>query len=270
MSIISLLTDFGCSDSYVGIMKGVILGIAPKASIVDVSHDIDPQDIVSAAYMIDSVYSYFPEKTVHAAVVDPGVGSGRKIIAAEAGGHYFVAPDNGILTKVFDKINIGTLVRVENPEYFIHPVSRTFHGRDIFAPVIAYMAAGKALDAFGPPVSSADIVRLDLPVPYFPESGQLRGEVITVDRFGNLITNIDPALIRRLSQSGDESDLRVHVGSHEINGLSGAYGDVLPGQLLALIGSRGYLEISVNQGHAQTYCGVERGAPVTVTARERG
>ena len=266
MPIITLLTDFGLSDPYVGLMKGVILSITPEASIVDISHDIDPQDIVSAAYLIDSAYPYFPAKTVHAAVVDPGVGSSRKIIAAQACGHYFLAPDNGILTKVLGNINVDKIIQVENPEYFMRPVSRTFHGRDIFAPVAAHLAAGKALDTFGPMISGADMVRLELPVSCLTDTGQLRGEVITVDRFGNLITNIDQHSVRRIRATGDEKDLCVHVGSRRIKGISTFYQDVSPGELLALIGSRGYLEISVNQGDAKSYCGVEKGASVTVTA----
>ncbi len=264
MPVITLLTDFGLSDPYIGIMKGVILSFAPQASIVDISHYIDPQDVQAAAYLMDSAYPYFPEKTVHVVVVDPGVGGGRKIIAAEAGGHYFLAPDNGILTKVFGRGEVKTLVCVENPEYFIQPVSRTFHGRDIFAPVAAHMATGRPLTEFGPTVSLADLIYLDLPLPYIKKSGELVGEVITGDRFGNLITNIDQQVLSQLGSSADRSNLFIHIGTYLINGLSASYQDVPPGGLLAIIGSRGYLEISVNTGDARSYCGIEKGAPVRV------
>ena len=260
---IALLTDFGLSDPYVGIMKGVILSICPKASVVDVSHDVDPQDIRAAAYLLDAAYPYFPEDTVHTVVVDPGVGSGRAIIAVQAGGHYFLAPDNGVLTKVLEGSVLQTAVRVENPAYFIQPVSRTFHGRDIFAPVAAHMAAGKLLDAFGPRISAEDMVQLEIPAAYLSK-GELAGAIITVDRFGNLITNIPENLVQQLAPGKDESRLQVQVGSYQIKGLSPSYQSVSPGELLAIIGSRGYLEISVNQGDARAYCGVGEDAPVVV------
>jgi len=261
--MITLLTDFGLSDPYVGIMKGVILSICPKASVVDVSHDVDPQDIRAAAYLLDAAYPYFPENTVHTVVVDPGVGSGRAVIAVQAGGHYFLAPDNGVLTKVLEGSAVQRAVRVENPAYFIQPVSRTFHGRDIFAPVAAHMAAGKPLDAFGPRISAEDMVQLEIPAAYLSK-GELAGAIITVDRFGNLITNIPEGLIRQLRTDPDESRLCVQVGACEIKGLSAAYQAVSPGDLLAIIGSRGCLEISVNQGDARAFCGVGKDARVVV------
>lgn len=270
MPVIALLTDFGLSDPYVGIMKGVILSICSKASLVDVTHDVDPQDIRAAAYMLDAVYPYFPEKTVHAAVVDPGVGSSRSVIAAQVGGHYFLAPDNGVLTKVLEKNKLQTAVRVENRQYFIHPVSRTFHGRDVFAPVAAHMAAGIPLTAFGPRISAEDMVQLELPAAYFSKQGELLGAIIAVDRFGNLITNVPETLIRQLNPGPDEGRLCVNVGDYQIKGLSVSYQDVPPGELLAIIGSRGYLEISVNQGDARSCCGVGKDAVIVVTVRKAG
>ncbi|MBS3757232.1 MAG: SAM-dependent chlorinase/fluorinase [Desulfobacterales bacterium] len=270
MPVITLFTDFGLSDPYVGMMKGVILSITPHVSIVDVSHYIDPQDLCAAAYLLDAAYPYFPQKTVHMVVVDPGVGSSRKIIAAEAGGHYFLAPDNGVLTKIIDGGDVRTLVRVENPEYFRQPVSRTFHGRDIFAPVAAHMASGKPLDGFGPRVCPVDLSRLELSAARLTEAGELLGEVIAVDRFGNLITNIDQQKLLELDASEEGGNLCVHIGEHRINGLSASYQDVSAGGLLSIIGSRGCLEISVNSGDARAYCEADKGAPVRVARiRER-
>ncbi|MFP4226189.1 MAG: S-adenosyl-l-methionine hydroxide adenosyltransferase family protein [Desulfobacterales bacterium] len=265
MPVIALLTDFGLSDPYVGIMKGVILSICPQASVVDVSHDVDPQDIRAAAYLLRAAYPYFPEKTVHTVVVDPGVGSGRAVIAVQAGGHYFLAPDNGVLIKVLEDKDLQAAVRLENRQYFLHPVSRTFHGRDIFAPVAAHMAAGIPLEAFGSRISVENMLQIPMPAAYFSEKDELVGAIIAADRFGNLITNIPENLIRQLASGLDESRLFVQVGAYQISGLSASYQDVAPDELLAIIGSRGYLEISVNQGNARTLCGVGKDAPVVVT-----
>ncbi len=264
MSIISLATDFGLSDPYAGVMKGVILSIAPHARIVDLSHGIGAQDVSSAAFLIDSAFGFFPEKTVHVIVVDPGVGSERAVIAAEAADHFFLAPDNGVLTKILARGSTEALVRVENPEFFRHPVSRTFHGRDIFAPVAARMASGEPLDSFGPRCSPADLVRLRLPVPYVSDTGELSGEVVTIDHFGNLITNLDEKRLARFSPGGSADDLWICIGDNWIKGLSDSYQAVAPGQLLAIIGSSGYLEISVNSGNARSRCGAEKGSPVRV------
>lgn len=264
MPVIALLTDFGLSDPYVGIMKGVILSICPPVSIVDISHDVDPQDIRAAAYLLDAAYPYFPENTVHTVVVDPGVGTGRAVVAVQSAGHYFLAPDNGVLTRVLEGSVLQHAVRIENPEYFIQPVSRTFHGRDIFAPVAAHMASGRPLDAFGPRISGEDMVQLEMPAAYFSEKGELVGSVITADRFGNLITNIPENLVQQLAAGADEKGLRVQVGPYEIKGLSASYQAVSPGDLLAIIGSRGYLEISVNRGDARAFCGVDKDAAIAV------
>lgn len=264
MSIISLSTDFGVSDPYAGIMKGVILSIAPRVTVVDLSHGIAPQDVTGAAVLIDAAFGFFPENSVHVVVVDPGVGSERAVIAAESSGHFFLAPDNGVLTKILARGSTETLVSVENPEFFCHPVSRTFHGRDIFAPVAARMARGEPLDNFGPRRSPADLVRLSLPAPHVSDSGELEGQVVAIDHFGNLITNLDEKSLARFSPAWNADDLWVYIGEHCIKGLSDSYQAVAPGQLLAIIGSSGYLEISVNTGDARSCCGAERGSPVRV------
>jgi len=262
MPVITLATDFGISDPYAGIMKGVILSIAPGVSIIDLSHSIEARDIAGAAYLIDSSYRYFPEKSVHVLVVDPGVGSDRAIIAAAVDGHCFLAPDNGVMTKILARNRVETLVTVENSEHFRHPVSRTFHGRDVFAPVAAHMAGGTSLSSLGSPVSTADLVMLSLPEPHINDAGELEGEVVTIDHFGNLITNLDEKRLTQFSTLWGPGNLWVHTGGNCINGLSDAYQAVRPGQLLAILGSRGYLEISVNAGDARAHCGVGKGAPV--------
>lgn len=265
MSVISFLTDFGTSDPYVGIMKGVALSIAPQSPLVDLSHEVDPQDVQGAAFLIASAYGWFPKKTVHVLVVDPGVGSSRPILAAEVDGHFFLAPDNGLLTRILEIMPPTALVRVENPGYFLHPVSNTFHGRDIFAPAAAYIATGEPLANLGPPAATTEVVKLCLAAPYTTDAGDLGGAVVAVDRFGNLISNIDENSLRAMSRTGDMTDLCIHVGESAIKGLAFSYQDVAPGRLLAIIGSRGFLEISLNRGNAATWLGLGKGAPLTVS-----
>ena len=268
MRVISLLTDFGLEDPYVGIMKGVILSRAPAAAIVDLTHQVDPQDLTAAAFLIDGAYCWFPMHSVHVIVVDPGVGGSRAIVAMAAAGHFFLAPDNGVLTRILDSGPVEALVHVENPEFFIHPVSRTFHGRDIFAPVAAHMALGRALSDFGPQASVADLKRLDLPVPYESDTDAgavLVGTVIGIDRFGNLITNLDEARLRSFVPDPETAGLSVHIGGHAVHGLARSYQAAAPGELLAIIGSRGYLEISVNTGDASRHCAAGRGSEVRVS-----
>ncbi|MCD6224235.1 MAG: SAM-dependent chlorinase/fluorinase, partial [Deltaproteobacteria bacterium] len=194
MSIITLLTDFGVEDEYVGIMKGVILSINPSSTIVDITHQIAPQDIIAAAYRIKFSYKYFPEKTVHLVIVDPGVGSGRPLLAAKIQGHFFLAPDNGILTPLLDDGDIDTLVFVENSEYFLDSVSQTFHGRDIFAPVAAHISKGIDIMELGKLADIKSLARLSVEKPFIADNGELSGIIVSIDRFGNLITNIDYAI----------------------------------------------------------------------------
>jgi S-adenosyl-L-methionine hydrolase (adenosine-forming) len=252
MSVISLLTDFGTDDAYGGIMKGVILTIAPKAQLIDITHQISPQNLIQAAYQIHSAYRYFPKGTVHVIVVDPGVGSQRSILAVAADEHFFLAPDNGVLTLIIEKSPICRVVKVENELFFLTPVSNTFHGRDIFAPVAARISLGTDIAKLGSNFSPAEVVRLSLPKPIPIGKGKFAGTIIDIDRFGNLITNIDEVMIRSLlSQSS--GNIVVHIKGHIIAGLSGSYADASPGTPLAILGSRGYLEISVNRGNAKRH-----------------
>jgi len=266
--VISLLTDFGLEDPYVGIMKGVILSRTPEVAIVDLSHQVDPQDLTAAAFLIDGAYTWFPMRTVHVIVVDPGVGGSRAIVAMAAAGHFFLAPDNGVLTRILDREKVEELVYVENPDFFIHPVSRTFHGRDIFAPVAAHMARGRALSDFGPKALPVNLQRLDLPVPYVSDSVAgpvLVGTVIAVDRFGNLVTNLEEDRLHSFVPDMEAAGLSIQIGDHAVHGLASSYQAVAPGEALAIIGSRGYLEISVNRGDASRRCGAAKGSEVRVS-----
>ncbi len=247
--IITLLTDFGVSDEYTGVMKGVILSICPSAVIIDITHDIDPQDLKGAAYMIESSYEYFPEGTVHVAVVDPGVGTRRAVLAAGINGHIMLAPDNGILTLVMEQGHVDFIKKVENSDYFLKSISQTFHGRDIFAPVAAHIAKGLDMKKLGPDMDLEGTVRLDIQKPYISKENEIIGNIVSIDHFGNLVTNID---IKFLETFGADYEKRVvtYVDRHKISGLSASYESAGQNSPLVIAGSRGYLEIAVNCGSA--------------------
>lgn len=258
--IITLLTDFGGKDPYVGMMKGVILGIAPNVRIVDLTHDIAPQDVFDAAYVLRSSYKYFPRGTIHIAVVDPGVGTDRKALALRADGHFFAVPDNGIVSLIAAETPPAEVVDLTQRKYFLPDVSWTFHGRDIFAPVAAHIANGVELSNFGDPVRQIEM--LDVPRPRH-ERDSIRGEVVHTDRFGNLITNIAASDLMMIRTSQCE----IRIAGKTIHGIQQSYGAVRRKDLLALIGSSGLLEVSVNQGDAAAALGVGKGARVEVVPR---
>lgn len=271
MTVISLLTDFGTQDEYVGVVKGVILGVDPAATIVDLSHAVAPQDVSAAAYLITSAFRYFPKGSVHVIIVDPGVGSSRRIVAARMGGHVFLAPDNGVLSMLFAEEQPEQVVAVTNERWFLQPVSRTFHGRDIFAPVAAHLSLGVDLASLGPAVNAEDLVRLPFCLPSIGATGRLAGVVVTVDRFGNLATNIDMPRLQPLIDKGGCRRLVIEVAGLQIYGVALSYSQFPPGGLLAIIGSRNCLEIAVNMGNAAEMLKVKPGAPVQVwLAREKG
>ena len=265
--VITLTTDFDLSDPYVGEMKGVILSINPEAKVVDITHGVKPGDVFEASMMLKESFSYFPRGTVHVVVVDPGVGTQRRPIVVVTEDYLFVAPDNGVLWPVICKDKGKKIVHLKNPEFFRHPVSNTFHGRDIFAPVAAHLSLDKNPLDMGPEIE--DPVKLKTPSLQI-DSSKLKGQVIRVDRFGNLITNIDAVTLNRyLGSETDEAD--IEVGSLRIKGISTAYGDVPINHELALIGSSGFLEIAVNQGRADERIGdlVEIiGTPVIIRKRQ--
>ena len=237
--IVTLTTDFGIKDHYVGAMKGVILSINPDALIIDITHQIPPQDTFSGAFTLRNFYRYFPQKTIHVAVIDPGVGSRRKPIALEADGYIFIGPDNGVFTLVYRESKSVKVFEISNPKYVLPNVSHTFHGRDIFAPAAAHISLGAPLEGLGKRVKKPVMISIKEPE---IRSGEIIGEFIYVDSFGNLISNIPAKLIKPKS--------RIYVGRRIINGISESYADVQEGDLLAIIGSSGLLEISVNQGRA--------------------
>ena len=256
--VIALLTDFGLADHYVGTMKGVMLGVCPEATFVDISHDVPPHDVLSGALALAASYRYFPAGTVFLAVVDPGVGSPRRALAAEAGNYRFVAPDNGLLTPVLDEGAPNRVVELTEPRYARPAVSRTFEGRDRFAPAAAWLATGLELAALGRP--AGPVLRLEIPRPSVT-SEAIEGEVLRVDRFGNLITNIDRKTFHTLS--GDRP-VAVRIASHAISKVVSTYADVAPGEVCALFGSSDHLEIAAREASAAVLLGTGRGAAVHV------
>lgn len=257
--LIALLTDFGSQDAFVGTMKGVILKINPQARIVDLAHDIAPQDVNSAAYALWSSYRFFPEGTIFVAVVDPGVGSDRRILCAQGRRHLFLAPDNGLLKYLMADHEIQRVREVTNSEYFLPAVSSTFHGRDIFAPVAAYLSLGLNPEKLGKQVkthqSGEEFVYLD----EF-RKGKAYGKVIYLDRFGNLITNL------RISSGRTPrvKKLIVTIGKHVIKGLSKSYAEGSGRNPLALINSANLLEIGLKNGNAAQTMRMTVGEKVTV------
>jgi S-adenosylmethionine hydrolase len=256
--VIALLTDFGLRDHYAGSMKGSILDVCPEATLVDITHDVPPHDVMAGAMELAAAYRYFPAGTIFLAVVDPGVGSQRRGLAVEAGGYRFVAPDNGLLSLVLDETNPQHVVELTERRYARSTVSRTFEGRDRFGPAAAWLARGVAVADLGRTVAS--IERLSLPQARMTERA-IDGEILRVDRFGNLITNIERRLVDELSAAGD---VTVLVGKGQRARFVVTYSDVSPGELCALIGSTGQLEIAANGVNAAALLGIARGAAVRV------
>jgi S-adenosyl-L-methionine hydrolase (adenosine-forming) len=248
--IITLLTDFGLSDPYVGIMKGVILSIHPEARLVDISHEICPGAVRQAASLLEEACPFFPPGTIHLTVVDPGVGSGRRPIGLKARDQLFVGPDNGVFSALLSARDRYSVVHLTEKRFFLSALSHTFHGRDIFAPVAAHLAKGVDLLGMGPPVN--DPVCIDLPTVMINEQ-HLRGEVIRVDRFGNLITNI-PAHTFESWMAGNR--VLVTVGRLSLETIGRTFSDVAQGRAVALVGSSGHLEITINLGRASDRLGV--------------
>ena len=251
--LVTLTTDFGLRDPFVGIMKGVILSICPTARLVDLTHEVEPQDILGGCLALEAAVPFFPAGTVHLVVVDPGVGSPRRAIALRAGGGYWVGPDNGVLTPALEGSG-WTAVALTAPEYRLPVVSRTFHGRDIFAPAAAYLAAGVPLERLGSAV--ADPVRLPLPGCRL-EGGALVGEVLAADRFGNLITSIPAAALETMP-----GPVSVEVAGVAVGGPMDCYEQGRDGEPAAIVGSTGRIEIFVKGGSARAKLGLQRGAPV--------
>lgn len=258
--IITLMTDFGLADPFVGIMKGVMAGIAREAAVIDLCHGVEPFDLRGPAFLIGGAYPYFPKGTIHVVVVDPGVGGPRRPILVSADGHHFIGPDNGVLTAALAKAE--GVRELTADRYFLHPVSASFHGRDIFAPVAAHLARGVAPAEFGS--SLRDPVRLDLPVPVREGDHRLVGEVVWVERFGNLVTNISAGDLEALRAGRPLSAFGIVVGRRRAGLLWRYYGEAGPRGMGGLVGSWGALEVFVNQGNAAKALRAKRGTRVAV------
>lgn len=256
--IITLTTDFGTTDHFAGTMKGVILRIAPTAEIVDITHQVHAFEVTDGAFSIAQAFRYFPKRTIHAIVVDPGVGSTRRPILAEMAGHYFVAPDNGVLSMIFSREK-AKVRHITNEKYFLHPVSRTFHGRDVFAPVAAHLAAGIPPARFGKPID--DYLRLTFEKPERTGKRVWTGRILKTDRFGNLITNLHVDEFPDIKTR----PFSLHVGLQIVNRLALTFTECTPGEPFVLEGSTGYLEVAINQGSAAAMLGCGTGSPVELT-----
>lgn len=260
--IITLLTDFGLEDAYVGLMKGVILEIDPAARIVDLTHCVPPQDITRAALILRSAVEYFPPGTIHVAVVDPGVGSSRRPLLVHTPRAAFVGPDNGVLVPAARQTGELRAYVLDQPSRFRQPVSQTFHGRDVFAPVAAHLSVGADPATLGTP--TPHITELSLPRPRIAEGG-VEGEVIYIDRFGNLVTNIEASMLDRFRRRS----LSVSIGGTPVAGPVASYAAVAEGTPLALIDSWNVLEIAVRNGSAARELRAGLGTTVRVTARDQ-
>ena len=262
-SVVTLLTDFGLQDEYAGVMKGVILSVNPAATVVDLCHQVPPGDVAQAAWLLSWAWAYFPAGTVHVVVVDPGVGSGRGILCCEYRGHRFLVPDNGVLSVLLAKVRSPRLTAVSNRRYFLPKVSQTFHGRDIFAPVAGHLSLGLPAARLGRRASS--FKRLAVPVPQREADGCWRGEIIQVDRFGNAVTNLTQAFLRRLRGRGA---WELEIGGTRIPSRS-SYAAVKSGSPLSIPNSRGLLEIAVSCGSAAQALGIAVGDPVLLRRSRR-
>lgn len=256
--VVALLSDFGTTDHYAGTMKAVVLGVCPDVTLVDIGHDLPPHDVLAGALELAACYRYFPAGTVFLVVVDPGVGSARRGIAAEAGDYKFVAPDNGVLTAVFKETPPRKVVELTERKYARPTVSRTFEGRDRFAPAAGWLAKGIALASLGRGVS--DFRRIEIPDPDIG-ADRIAGVVLRVDRFGNCITNIDRRSFDKLAHGGH---VTISAGAHEIPRLVSTYEEAQGADACALFGSTDHLEVAVNAASASERLGLVRGSPVIV------
>jgi S-adenosylmethionine hydrolase len=259
--VVTLTTDFGLRDPFVGTMHGVVLNIEHDIQVVDICHEIASYDVLEGALAIAQAYRFFPPRTVHVVVVDPGVGGARRPILAETDEYVFVAPDNGVLTLVETREARFSVRHITAERFFLQPVSQTFHGRDIFSPVAAWLAKGVAPADFGPEIT--DQVRLAIPGVERQTDGSLRGAVLKVDKFGNLITNLSAAEFPHLGSIEDRG-FRLTIGGQTVARVCPSYGEGQDGEIFAILGSSGFLEVAMRQDSAAQKLGVGVGAPLTV------
>jgi S-adenosyl-L-methionine hydrolase (adenosine-forming) len=264
--IIALLTDFGHRDPFVGTMKGVMLGINPNVHLIDISHKITPQRIREAALVLSASCPYFPPPTIFLVVVDPGVGGTRRPIVVETAEHLFVAPDNGVLGPALDQAEVRRVIHATETRYFRQPISRTFHGRDVFAPLAAWLSCGIQVHEMGTTINGYQ--RLELPRPRAEAGGDLVGEVIYQDRFGNLITNIAEAWVMEIWGPPPWPGIEVHIDAAVIRGLDSHYAQRSPQELGLIINSWGLFEVFANGGSAAQETGVVEGKPVRLRRGE--
>ena len=262
-SIITLLTDFGTKDHYVASMKGIILSIHPSCTLVDLTHEVSPYNIKQGAFLLAHAYSTFPKGTIHLAVVDPGVGGSRRPILIVTSNYFFIGPDNGLFTLALRKEKVEQLIALMNQRYFLPQVSFTFHGRDIFAPVAGYLSLGVKPKSFGKEMDS--LVELDFQRPHI-QGERLIGQILHIDPFGNLISNIDEQQLHHFSR---QRPMIVEVGKKEVIGLKKGYWEVKKGRWIALIGSGGFLEVSIKEGNAQKALKVKEGDKIQIKVGQR-
>ena len=264
--IITLTTDFGLIDPYVAMMKGVILSINPKAIIIDITHQIQVGSILTASNLIREAFHFFPMGTIHVGVVDPTVGSQRRLMGIEAGGHFFIGPDNGLFGSIIKDHQDARIIKLENKKYFLPHLTYTFHGREVFAPIAAHISSGVPLAEMGPDI--IDPVFLQAPTPH-KRGNALYGQVTRVDNFGNIITNINRHDLQHFVGSAEPV---IELGHIRITGINRIYADAESGEVLALINSSNLLELAVNLGRADKYIGIDPeqliGVEVKISARE--
>jgi S-adenosylmethionine hydrolase len=257
--IITLTTDYGTSDHLVGVLKGVILRIVPNATVVDINHQVTPFDLLDGALTIGTAYRYFPPRTVHVVVVDPGVGTQRRPILVSGDQQYFVAPDNGVLSLIYEREPAISVRHITAEHYFLNPVSNTFHGRDVFAPAAAWLAKSFQTEAFGEEIT--DYARFTMPRAK-PAGAALKGVVLRVDAFGNLMTNFTAEDLAQVALA--DGKIKLQVGGKRVEQLAQTFAQGPAGEPVAIMGSSGFLEIAVNKGHAARTLGANRGAEVTL------
>jgi S-adenosylmethionine hydrolase len=261
--IITLLTDFGLKDPYVASMRGVILTINPRCTLADITHQVNSHDIKEGAFILGQAYSNFPKGTIHLSVIDPAVGSSRKPILIVTKNYFFVGPDNGLFTIALRRERVKQVVVLTNQKFFLSKISSTFHGRDIFAPVAAYLSLGVKPESFGPSIKSWH--HIPFPDPAMKQE-KLIGEIVHVDAFGNLVSNIDR---KSLHQFSKDYSFDIRIGRRNISSLKKGYWEGKRNELMALFGSAGFLEISIRKGNAQKFLKIKKGDPIIVNCGVR-
>jgi len=253
--IVTLITDFGLRDYFVGAMKGVILNICPNVKFVDISHNVRAHDVFEAAMVLKNSYKYFPPRTIHIVVVDPGVGGKRRPLLIYSENQYFVGPDNGVFTPLFQKEEDVLVIDITADHYFLKDVSYTFHGRDIFAPVAASLAKGVDVRSFGDPIT--DYVKLDLPKPMAPDKKTLIGQIVYTDNFGNLVSNISSSHFQTFLNNSTQKRFKIKIGNAELDKVAKYYEELPEGSLGAIFGSTNHLEFSIYKESAEEKSGIK-------------